>query len=159
MTLTDITTPRTLARNLASVVAVPLHLLDQLHELHMRQWGLEDFSRATTASEPQIAHAKRAIDASNTQRHRLINAIDAAVRVSPPSARCRYYSETIGELCDRLLIFELKLTAAPAGSLNSLCGHLNLVVEQLMSDIDAGCAALPFRVGLKVYNGHCEEGT
>jgi hypothetical protein len=155
--------PLAVAVNLAAAVAARTDLVYQLHELHSQQWLLEDVSRAPDATGNRVAAAKSAIDACNSRRHRLIDAIDASVRYTPSPAATRRYSETVGELCDRLLILDLKLVAlgstAPgvgdasphAVLLRRVCAYLGLVVEQLIDDMAAGAALLPPRVGVKIY--------
>lgn len=165
-------TPLAAAERLMTALKVPLDLLRELHHLHMRQWGLEDETRGRGASPQRIATAKNKIDASNLQRQRIIDAIDARVATARSSQVPRYYSETVGELCDRLLILDLKLHAvgptcnrdgsgrrsgndkpSHAASLDQACQHLAAVVTHLIDDHAAGRAALPPRVGMKVYNG------
>jgi hypothetical protein len=155
--------PITLAVRLATAVAASTDLVHQLHELHAQQWMLEDATRYRDASADQIATAKTAIDACNSRRHQLIDAIDATVMYVPSADATRCYSETIGELCDRLLIFDLKLAAlraaechaaAPDGRVDDVlhvCGHLSAVVDQLTEDMAMGRALMPPRVGIKIY--------
>lgn len=156
--------PAALAINLARALAVPCELLEELRELHMRQWMLEDRARASGSAE-SIAAAKADIDASNARRHVLINVIDTHAKVSGSAEPCCYYPETVGELCDRLLILELKRQALADLSwpsdddvqsrrrVEETCRHLYSVVDQLLADVSAGRAALPPRVGVKIYNG------
>jgi hypothetical protein len=148
-------TPLEAAERLAAALAVPGHLLLELHDLHRRQWRLEDESRCHGASPHRVAAAKRNIDACNLQRHRLVDAIDASITAVPDhSDERRYYSETVGELCDRLLILDLKLQAlVDPGGLGQVREHLAVVVTHLIVDWAAGRAVLPPRVGVKIYNG------
>lgn len=156
------------AERFVTALKVPRHLLRNLHDLHARQWRLEDETRHPDASPLRVAEAKRNIDACNRQRHRIINAIDASVSPVSTGRESRYYSETVGELCDRLLILDLKQRAVAApqesdgvdgpasgdvGTIDLACQHLEAVVTQLIDDLAAGRAALPPRVGVKVYNG------
>lgn len=165
-------TPRAVAERLATALSLPRHLLQELHDLHARQWHLEDESRRPDASPRQVAAAKRSIDACNLRRHRLIDAIDESVAVAGDRSDDRYYSETAGELCDRLLILDLKrqglarsgtspepdgaetrANQADLSSVDMICQHLAAVVTHLTDDVAAGRAVLPPRVGIKVYNG------
>src|SRR5215813_14201455 len=102
--------PLTIAQRLAAGTKVPPELLLRLQYLHRRQWELEDNARSINATSDQIAAIKGLIDASNTERHRLIDAIDAATGIVHAGPG-RLYSETVGELCDRLLILDLKYEA------------------------------------------------
>jgi hypothetical protein len=164
-------TPIAAAERLATALRVRLDLLRELHHLHLRQWQLEDETRGLEPRPQWIAAAKREIDACNLRRHRIINAIDASVTTARSGQVPRYYSETVGELCDRLLILDLKRRAVvepcvrdgsggarrddsgDADSLDRACQHLAAVVTHLIDDLAAGRAALPPRVGMKVYNG------
>lgn len=156
------------AERFVTALKVPRHLLRNLHDLHARQWRLEDEARHPDAPPLRVAEAKWNIDACNLQRHRIINAIDASVSPVTASREARYYSETVGEFCDRLLILDLKRRAVAApqdsdgfdgpvsgdvGTIDLACQHLEAVVTQLIDDLAAGRAALPPRVGVKVYNG------
>lgn len=164
--------PRAAAERLAAALAIPRHLLQDLHDLHARQWHLEDVSRRPDSSPHEVAAAKQNIDACNLRRHRLIDAIDESVAAAGVHGGDRYYSETAGELCDRLLILDLKLTSlagsraerepegqqgfagrADQSSLDVVCQHLAAVVTHLIEDLAAERAVLPPRVGVKVYNG------
>lgn len=157
------TSPRTTAVRLATAVDGSVELVHQLHEVHAQQWALEDAARYPDASTEHVAIAKVAIDACNGRRHRLIDAIDASVNYVPSQDIQRCYSETVGELCDRLLIFDLKVAAlemcssrtqdqdSAAGAIWRVCDHLSIVVSQLLEDIAAGRAAMPPRAGIKIY--------
>jgi hypothetical protein len=151
--------PLTIAQRLAVGAKVPPELLLRLQYLHRRQWELEDDSRSVEATSEQIAAVKGLIDASNTERHRMIDAIDAAVGGSLTGPG-RLYSETVGELCDRLLILDLKYQALTNGGparptarthIEGLCSYLSAVVSQLLDDLAAGTAVLPPRFGMKIY--------
>jgi hypothetical protein len=162
-----------IAIRLATAVGVPPELVHELHRLHARQWRLEDETRAPGASSDVIAAAKADIDRSNARRHRLIDRIDAIASRPIPTEPSRCYSETVGELCDRLLILDLKHGALSgeggtgaasaddrpangglgAGSIEHLSRHLATVVTQLIDDLAASRASLPPRVGVKIYNG------
>jgi hypothetical protein len=157
--------PRDIAVHLAVSAEASTELIHQLHELHSQQWALEDASRYPDATADQVAVAKGAIDSCNSRRHRLIDAIDASVAYAPSATASRHYSETIGELCDRLLIFDLKLDAlaqrhpddgehSPKDAIRQVCDHLSLHIAELLDDMAAGRALLPPRVGVKVYRPH-----
>src|SRR4051812_15216451 len=103
--------PLATAARLAEAFGVPAELLDQLQRLHQAQWELEDETRMTDATPGAIAAGKGRIDVCNAIRHRLIDAMDAAVKGNTVCTKARLYSETVGELCDRLLILGLKQCA------------------------------------------------
>lgn len=166
--LSAVSRPLTLAEHLATAADVPIEILYQLHALHLRQWQLEDDTRSKDATAAQIASSKRKIDASNTRRHQLIDTIDESLTWTPSAASPRFYSETVGELCDRLLILDLKHQAlsvragqhdtdgasdGTTAGIEHACRHLWVAVAQLLDDLAAGCAVLPPRIGVKVYNG------
>ena len=145
--------------------------LGRLRSQHEEQWALEDRSRGRRASSADIARAKAGIDALNADRHRLIDAVDAAVVPEPirsgrahqlpdvPShvQNSRSYGETPGELCDRLLIIGLKLERAAsnggshAPGLRAWQAHLQCHLGELLGDLAAGRALLPPRAEVKVY--------
>lgn len=147
-----------------------LDLLCDLQEGHRRQWDLEDQSRSRSATDTDLAVTKRGIDALNSRRHDLIAAFDAPLRErSRPDGRL--WSETPGELCDRLLILDLKWQATVQkqhdatlpDELRRLClqkveelgqwrAHLFACLEALARDLQEGTAQLPPRSELKLYN-------
>ncbi len=155
--------PLELALRLAGAASCGSEVVHELHALHARQWTLEDLTRAADTSIGQIASAKRDIDASNSRRHRLIDQIDGHV---PRSASAhRLYSETVGELIDRLIILELKQHAlreceamAAVDEAENLNRHMADLIDELLADLAAGRAKLPPRFGLKVYRQQRDVG-
>lgn len=161
--MTDPEAPLELALRLAEAAGCAPDIVHELHALHARQWTLEDLTRGADTSIGQIASAKRDIDASNGRRHRLIDQIDEHV-LRAASAH-RLYSETIGELIDRLLILELKQHAlreredtAAVDESADLNQHLAELVNELVADLAAGRAKLPPRFGVKVYRQQRDVG-
>jgi predicted nucleic acid-binding Zn-ribbon protein len=155
--------PLELALRLADAASCAAELVHALHALHARQWTLEDLTRRADTSIGQIASAKQDIDASNSRRHRLIDQIDGHV-LQAASAQ-RLYSETVGELIDRLLILELKQHAlrerkdmAAVDESTDLNRHLAELVNELVADLAAGRAKLPPRFGVKVYRQQRDVG-
>jgi hypothetical protein len=162
--------PIEVAEGLIRAAGVPGELLVLLRQINQDQWDLEDLTRAASASNYDIALAKRNIDASNSRRHRIIDFIDSrAVVTVCDTGPATWYSETIGELCDRLVILDLKARALQCiASLDSddrlaatenACEHLAEVATRLAADIKAQRAALPPRLGVKVYNGQWDAVT
>jgi hypothetical protein len=149
--------------------------LAALWRTHVELWDLEDRARSRQASDGEIAAVKRQIDRLNGQRHRLIDALDVAVGrqgpATPVAGPARLYCQTLGELCDRLLIVELKTTRlerlvddptlavdARATCEESLASqarwraHLRAcLVDQLIAQA-AGRAVAPPRAEHKLYN-------
>ncbi len=149
-------------------------VLSDLRATHEQLWALEDCARSTSADDAEIARVKRAIDRENGRRHRLIDALDAAMNaaVAPyRPATQRFYSETLGELCDRLLILDLKIgnlqrlahdPALPAGE-SARCSerhahqtrwraHLQQCLSEQLADHGTGRARLAPRAEFKLYN-------
>jgi hypothetical protein len=149
-------------------------VLSDLRAAHEQLWALEDCARSTSADDAEIARVKRAIDRENGRRHRLIDALDAALRAGvapcrPPAQRC--YSETLGELCDRLLILDLKIAnlqrltqdvELPSAE-SARCSerhahqarwraHLQQCLAEQLADHGTGRALLAPRAEFKLYN-------
>jgi len=169
--------PRVLVKVISARAARLLH--DQggdlahvvaLHAVHGDQWALEDRARSRLASPNDVADLKRAIDASNGRRHSLIADIDAPYHNASQENGTRY-SETPGELCDRLIILDLKLQqttlhqydAGLPDDLRRVCilkveeltdwrNHLSACLDALLEDVARGNALLPPRSELKLYN-------
>ncbi|OLE28747.1 MAG: hypothetical protein AUG49_01495 [Catenulispora sp. 13_1_20CM_3_70_7] len=138
-------------------------LVHELYALHARQWELEDRTRHARATAGQVAAAKHDIDASNSHRHQLIDQIDEQVPRS--AAAQRLYSETVGELVDRLVILDLKhralrrrQDATALTAIEHLHGHLADLVDTLLLDLEAGQARLPPRFGVKIYPQRRDPG-
>lgn len=170
--------PTTLPQNLVKVIPAAaarrlrcdLEKVSALADTHRALWNLEDQARSSTADDATIAKVKRAIDAANGQRHHIIADIDAGFRLaSAPEGR--RYSETPGELCDRLIILDLKISSttrkqydatlpddtrrmciAKVAELTRWRAHLTGCLETLLDDVDRGVAVLPPRAEIKLYN-------
>jgi Protein of unknown function (DUF4254) len=152
-------------------VGASTSVLPRLAEVHEEIWRMEDRARSRLAGDPDVADAKRKIDALNAERHELIDRIDAGVPAGAPGPSAVPYPETFGELCDRALILRLKARHSdahaadptlPAGvrreceaqaeRFRRWLAHVELVVERMLADLEAGRAALPPRAELKMYN-------
>jgi hypothetical protein len=147
-----------------------IDLLSELGCVHMQLWELEDLARSSVAKSSQIAEVKRRIDILNARRHILVDAIDAKVlRICPMPTVA--YSETPGEISDRLLIITLKISANSAIAVDQLLphriqddgskrearlrswrSHLQMCLSSLLNDIAEGRASLPPRAEFKLYN-------
>lgn len=162
--------PSPLLDRLAAAGAA-VDLLPRLADVHDEIWDLEDLARSRLAGDRQVAAAKRAIDELNAERHRLVDRIDAGVRGSAESDGAALCPETLGELCDRILILRLKArhserhaadpSLPPAVRLEcerhaqrfrGWLAHLELATEQTLADVKRGRAVLPPRAELKMYN-------
>ncbi|KOG91759.1 DUF4254 domain-containing protein [Streptomyces varsoviensis] len=83
------------------VLAIARELCGQ----HRRQWEAEDLSRAPAADAQTLAAVKRTIDALNSRRGSLIDALDEwAGRSLRQNPRAPLHTETLGSVVDRLCI-------------------------------------------------------
>ena len=96
-----------------------LGLLLRLHHNNVVQWNREDAARRDQADDHAVAAAKRDIDALNTKRHELVEAIDAALAIgieqapaAPPT------TESPAMVFDRLsvLVIRISFTESVASS-------------------------------------------
>ena len=96
-----------------------LGLLLRLHHNNVVQWNREDAARRDQADDHAVAAAKRDIDALNTKRHELVEAIDAALAIgieqapaAPPT------TESPAMVFDRLsvLVIRISFTESAASS-------------------------------------------
>jgi Protein of unknown function (DUF4254) len=162
--------PLDLLERLAAAGA-KVDLLPRLAEVHDRLWTVEDMARSRRADDSAVVAAKREIDRLNGERHRLIDRIDADVSRGDERPGAIAYPETLGELCDRILILRLKarhsdahaddpeLPAAVRGECEAQAArfrawlaHLERAAEELLRDLEHGRAALPPRAELKMYD-------
>jgi hypothetical protein len=88
-----------------------LGLLLQLHHNNVVQWNREDAARRDDGNDHALAAAKRGIDALNTTRHELVEAIDAALAVgieqapaAPPT------TESPAMVFDRLSVLVIRIS-------------------------------------------------
>jgi hypothetical protein len=143
-------------------------LLGDLHRTNISQWSLEDDGRRPGVNDATIARAKRAIDALNTTRHHLIEAIDAGIDAATPQAPAAPpVTESPGMVLDRLSvlvirIYHTELAAGPEPSdtdpygarlpvLHRQLATLEEALEALLRDVRAGRRRfLPYQ-HLKLY--------
>lgn len=171
-------TPTTLPQALVKVIPASaarrlrcdLERVVALVETHRELWALEDRARSRAADDTEIATVKRAIDVANGRRHNIIASIDEGFRLAS-AVEGRRYSETPGELCDRLIILDLKITnttrkqydATLPDETRRMCihktaeltrwrAHLLACLEGLLDDVERGVAVLPPRAEIKLYN-------
>jgi carbamoyltransferase len=148
-------------------------LLEALAETHRTLWYLEDRSRSSNATASEVADTKRQIDQENARRHHLIGSIVPEVPQIAASAGTdlHRYSETVGELCDRLIILGLKLehltlagndaTLTPAArsrciekceAMRAWRRYLQARLGEMIADALQGRAEFPPRAEFKMYN-------
>ena len=89
-----------------------LGLLLNLHHNNVVQWNREDATRGDDADDHTVAAAKRDIDALNTKRHELVEAIDEALAAAidqapaaPPT------TESPAMVFDRLSVLVIRLSS------------------------------------------------
>jgi hypothetical protein len=157
--------------NQAEDLGAQREVLARLQTTHRELWSLEDAARSNRSGPGRIAEIKRGIDRANAERHRLIDELDKNIHTTPRATDIVRYSETVGELCDRLIILELKLSNATRLAIDealpldrrAICqekcvrlaawrDHLLKCLECQIDDIRAGRAALPPRSEFKMYN-------
>ncbi len=88
-----------------------ISLIQQEHRANFALWHEEDKARDPSATDPQIAAVKRAIDSLNQQRNDFVEDIDEwLLRHLPmPAPTAAAHSETPGMMLDRLSILALKV--------------------------------------------------
>ena len=89
-----------------------LGLLLALHDNNVVQWKCEDESRRHSGNDAAVAAAKREIDALNTKRHGLVEALDAALAAEiEQSASAPPTTESPAMVLDRLSVLVLRLAS------------------------------------------------
>jgi Protein of unknown function (DUF4254) len=94
-----------------------------LHRNNRRQWDREDDARGEGADDPVVAAAKRDIDRMNTERHRLIEGIDRAIRGA--IAHCDeapVVTESPGMAIDRLSVLVIRLASTESRAASESAG-------------------------------------
>jgi carbamoyltransferase len=148
-----------------------MDILTELNCTHQRLWNLEDHARSKNATNDRIAFIKRGIDGQNGKRHQLINQFDNQFQLLCRNNTEKKYTETPGELCDRLIIQLLKYNHAfelqnkvdlpielrikciqKVKSLEKWSLYLQECLFELLNDIADGKAVLPPRSEFKMYN-------
>jgi hypothetical protein len=122
-----------------------------LVESNLRQWDLEDTTRDPAASDAEVADAKREIDRLNMGRHRLVQAIDAAIDSAidqPPFAPLA--TESPGMVLDRLSVLVIRRVRTGAAArrdptiaervlaLDAQIESLSSALNSYMDDLRAG---------------------
>jgi Protein of unknown function (DUF4254) len=126
---------------------VLMDLLLDLLDSNLRQWQLEDVSRASDASDASVATAKRKIDALNLERHRLVQEIDAAVVAEmgvPPRPTAPLATESPGMAFDRLSVLTIRVHRTEAAAATDSLGAAEFVARlpDLRRQLAALCSAL-----------------
>lgn len=147
------------------IVAAVFGVEDQMKvvkTINEAQWDLENLCRLPGILPHVLGGLKLRIDHSNQARHEAINQIDALIMldrdtlVDTPNANLVVYSETIGELIDRLVIASLKMNNCVEErrrlAAQHLVSHLTRVALAMKRDIDMDRALCPPRVGFKLYH-------
>ncbi len=159
------------AFKLLNQLNVSLETLEELNRTHQRLWNLEDHARSKRATDERISEVKRNIDFQNGKRHKLINKFDIKLQELCQNNEGRNYSETPGEICDRLIIQLLKYNHAfvlqndatlpeearltciqKVKRISTWANYLKKCLVELLTDIVEGKAVLPPRSEFKMYN-------
>ena len=84
--------------------------LVELLRSNLEQWKLEDQARGPDVDDGVVARTKRAIDRLNTQRHELVEAIDAAIdRTLRQTVSAEPATESPGMAFDRLSVLVIRI--------------------------------------------------
>lgn len=158
----------------------PLDLIARNHAFNFELWHEEDKARSPSATDPQIAAVKRAIDRLNQQRNDAIEQIDLwleawltrhAPSTNPAVQRPPLNTETPGSAIDRLSILALRIYHLAEQSRRSdidpqqrlsvqakleTCRRqrvdLSESLDQLLGDIRSGVKSHRVYRQLKMYN-------
>ena len=111
-----------------------LRSLLELHRNNLDQWRCEDTTRDDGASDAVVASAKRAIDAHNATRHRLVETIDAvladALEQDPAATPA---TESPAMVFDRLSVLTIRLHVTEArAERDGFADRLPLLRDQLV---------------------------
>jgi len=138
-----------------------LGLLHALHCNNLEQWRREDATREPGAGDAAVAEAKRAIDALNATRHRLVEAVDAALAGAieqNPSATPT--TETPAMVFDRLSVLTIRIYftegagdrfSARLPALRLQVALIHEALEGLFDDVRAGRKRFVPYESLKLY--------
>jgi hypothetical protein len=156
--------PKTAALGWATNELAWTTLIGDLVESNLRQWDLEDTTRAPGASDSDVASAKREIDRLNSGRHRLVQEIDAAIdSILDQPAMAPLATESPGMVLDRLSVLVIRRfrTAAAVGrdltfadrvlALESQLGALTAALDTYIDELRAGRRRFIRYQSLKLY--------
>ena len=128
------------------------------------QWELEDVTRDPSASDGQVAEAKRVIDRLNLRRHRLVEDIDAIVEAAmPQSTSAPLVTESPGMALDRLSVLAIRIARTEAVALSDAAYAerlpvlerqllaLSSAIEVLLDDVQSGVRRFLAYEHLKLY--------
>jgi hypothetical protein len=142
-------------------------LLDLLAS-NLDQWNLEDEGRGAEVDDATVAETKRAIDLLNAGRHRLVEAIDAAIaRAVPQTVSAPPATESPAMAFDRLSVLVIRihhteraegeaasdgdLYAARLPVLHEQLADLQQAIDRLIEDVRGGTRRFVPYQGLKLY--------
>jgi Protein of unknown function (DUF4254) len=145
-----------------------LGLLLGLHHNNVMQWNREDTARRDDGEDSAVAAAKRDIDALNTKRHELVEAIDAALAAGIEQATAASpTTESPAMVFDRLsvLMIRISFTESVASSqradrdlyaarlpiLHKQMAHLHEALDALFDDVRTGRKRFVPYQSLKLY--------
>lgn len=138
-----------------------LGLLHALHRNNLEQWRWEDATRDPGAGDAAVTEAKRAIDALNATRHRLVEAVDTAFAAEiEQNQSATPTTETPAMVFDRLSVLTIRIYFTEragdgfAARLPALRVQLALLQEALaglFDDVHAGRKRFVPYESLKLY--------
>jgi hypothetical protein len=143
-------------------------LVLELLRSNQAQWELEDLTRDPSASDSDVAGAKRVIDRLNLQRHRLVEDIDAILEAAmPQSMTAPLVTESPGMALDRLSVLAIRIARTEAVALSATAdaaayaerlpmlerqlAALSSAIEVLLDDVQAGVRRFLVYEHLKLY--------
>ena len=145
-----------------------LNILGSLYDLLQKDHALEPRSPEKSAASELSAATRQDTLPFDRRRNELIDRFDAAFRSLPRNEKMRVYSETPGDLCDRLIRLTITIdrslpfhndAAVPPDQRNNsmtridqayhLRSHLQQCLKQILKDLQAGTALLPPHTTLK----------
>jgi Protein of unknown function (DUF4254) len=132
------------------------------------QWELENVTRDPSATDADVAGAKRAIDRLNLQRHGLVEDIDAILEAAmTQSVSAPLATESPGMALDRLSVLAIRIAHTEAVALSDAAdaagyaarlpvlerqlSALSSAIEVLLRDVQAGVRRFVVYEHLKLY--------
>lgn len=120
---------------------------------HRRQWAAEDLSRNTSASDADVAGAKRMIDYLNGLRAGCVDEIDAWCDNHLPASAVDVplHTETVGSVVDRLAIASVRAEQLGTDRASAQLVELARAYSVLVTELATGTRRVPAWRTLKAY--------
>ena len=142
-------------------------LLRELHDTNLAQWDLEDRTRERGDNDSAVAEAKRGIDVLNARRHRVVEAIDAAIdEALTQRSSATPSTESPGMAFDRLSVLVIRTHHTEVAArdeqaspelearlpvLRAQLSVLEEAIEALLAEVRAGAKRFVPHRSLKLY--------